>query len=60
MKLIQKQILLWLGVIYIVFCLGLLVVALKASLLSSILYGIGVFVITIIATLFNNELKRKS
>lgn len=60
MKLIQKQILLWLGVIYIVFCLGLLVVALKASLLSIILYGIGVFVITIIATLFNNELKRKS
>jgi len=59
MKLIYKQILLWSGVIYIVFCLGLLVVSLKASLLSVILYGFGVFVITTIATLFNNELKRR-
>ncbi len=59
MKLIQKQILLWLGVIYIVLCLGLLVVSLKASVLSIILYGIGVFVISTIATLFNNELKRR-
>jgi hypothetical protein len=59
MKLIQKQILLWLGVIYIVFCLGLLVVSLKGSLLSAILYGIGVLVISIIVTLFNNELKRR-